>query len=344
MYKLSDYDFDVPKELIAMKPLAKRSSSRLLRVTQNDVAHKNFSDLVDYFSAGDTLVVNNTKVIKARFFVYKKSSALIEVFLLGKEENFYKVLIKNLGNHKQLFFDLANNKNYIEIHDKLADNSYLISSNIDLLKYVENNGSIPLPPYINRDSDEQDTNTYQTIFAKDQYAKAVAAPTAGLHFDDEIIAKLQNKGVIIAQVTLHVGLGTFFPIRTENINEHIMHKEHFIMSDECANALNLARANKRKIIAVGTTSLRTLEQVASLGNNKFIACEGETSLFIKPPFKFLAADGLITNFHLPKSSLFILVSTILGKERALSIYQEAIKQEYRFFSYGDACYLDINRE
>ena len=349
MYELNDYDFNVPKELIAVKPLANRSSSRLLRVTKDEVEHKNFHDLVNYLEEGSVLVVNNTKVIKARFFVYKKTSALIEIFLLGKENNFYKVLIRNLGKHNQLFFDLKDDKNYIQIHEKLADNSYLVSSSIDLLEYANKNGSIPLPPYIDRDACDEDEHNYQTIFAQDEHAKAVAAPTASLHFDDEIITKLKNKGVVIAQITLHVGLGTFFPIRSENINEHTMHEEHFIMDNECADLLNAAKLHKRKIIAVGTTSLRTLEQVALLGSQKnkeqpFFACDAKTSLFIKPSFKFLAADALITNFHLPKSTLFILVSTILGRQRALDIYQEAIEKKYRFFSYGDACYLDINRE
>jgi S-adenosylmethionine:tRNA ribosyltransferase-isomerase len=350
MNQLSDYDFEVPKELIALQPLKSRSSCRLLTVNNHGVYHEEFNNILNHLHKGDTLVINNTKVIKARLFAYKETGGMSEVFLVKKiYNNKWSVLIKGLNKHTKLFFDLNNKENFIEVVNKSPDQTYEVSSNICLEEYAQKNGLMPLPPYIDRDINKEDENDYQTIFAQDNKLGAVAAPTAGLHFDEELLQKIKDKGVNIAQVTLHVGLGTFFPIRTENIDEHKMHKEFFIMTQECANILNITRKNNHKIIAVGTTSLRVLEQIITWSKERayaeaFFACEDSTDIFIKPPHKFLSADALITNFHLPKSTLFLLVSAIMGKDKALSVYKEAIKQQYRFFSYGDACYLDIHRE
>lgn len=348
MALLSEYDFEIPKELIACYPLEKRSSSRLLVYGKNkNIVHEQFNRIEKYFSSGDVLVVNNTKVIKARIFVFKETGGKVEIFLNKQlDDKTWTALVCNLGKKKEnikLFFDLNNRENYLIVKGpSLSDEGCsVIESNICLKSYAEKKGAIPLPPYMNRNSNDEDSERYQTIFAT--HEGAIAAPTAGLHFDDEIISNLQKKGVKIAQITLHVGLGTFLPIKSENINEHKMHEETFFMDEKCAQILNECRNNNKKIVAVGSTSLRVLEQVSSLNDGAFVACEGTTSIFIKPGYKFLGAQGIITNFHLPKSTLFLLICAIVGKEEAMKIYQEAIEKKYRFYSYGDACYFEINQ-
>ena len=353
MEKLSDYDYFLPSELIATAPREDRHSSRLLRLAKGAKAplHDQFVNIDTYFAPGDVLVVNNTKVMKARISARKSSGGRVHILLVRPLPNGnWSALMNGRGPFLpgvKLSLGAGIDNNFIEVVGKsaLEPGLYELSSNTNLFLFAESAGQMPLPPYFGRDARPEDEIGYQTIFAKGENWGAVAAPTAGLHFSDYMLEKLRKKGVHIKELTLHVGPGTFLPIRVENIADHRMHKEWFSLSEDTACALNRAKAQGNRVIAVGTTSLRVLEQVmswASIQNsNQFYPCDGVTELFIKPGFRFQAADGLLTNFHLPRSTLLVLVSAVLGRERALAAYEEAVKLKYNFFSYGDLCFFDM---
>lgn len=338
--KTIDFDFDLPQELIAQTPLKDRASSRLLVLDKHtgEIEHKEFRNIIDYLNAGDVLVINDTKVIPARLMGVKEDTgAVIELLLL-----------KDIGNdvweclsrpQKRLhvgtivkFSDLLSAE-VIELLDDGVTRVKLIYSGI-LLEILDRLGEMPLPPYIHEKLTEKDR--YNTVYAKN--IGSAAAPTAGLHFTNELLEELRNKGVIITNVTLHVGLGTFRPVEVDDINNHHMHSEYYEMSDETASILNEAKSDGRRIIAVGTTSTRTLESVFNK-YGKFVECSGNTDIFIYPGYEFKAINSLITNFHLPKSTLIMLVSALAGRENILNAYNEAVINKYRFFSFGDAMFI-----
>lgn len=338
--KTSDFDFDLPQELIAQTPLLNRDSSRLLVLDKKtgEVEHKHFRNILDYLNAGDVLVINDTKVIPARLMGVKEDTgAVIELLLL-----------KDLGNdiweclsrpQKRLhvgtivkFSDLLS-ASVVELLDDGVTHVKLIYSGI-LLEILDRLGEMPLPPYIHEKLAVKDR--YNTVYAKN--IGSAAAPTAGLHFTNELMDELRSKGVIITNVTLHVGLGTFRPVEVDDINSHHMHSEYYEMSGETASVLNKAKSEGRRIIAVGTTSTRTLESVMSK-YGEFTECSGNTEIFIYPGYEFKAINCLITNFHLPKSTLVMLVSALAGRDNILNAYHEAIINKYRFFSFGDAMFI-----
>lgn len=352
MENLCDYDFYLPKELIATKPIKQRENSRLLALSKNlkKPVHDNFLNIENHLIEGDLLVINNTKVMKARLVARKESGGKVEILLVRKlNDNLWTSLIYGKGNLVGQKLALENNTEVLVL-EKVPDEPglYLIEADACLLQHINSFGQLPLPPYFAREADEQDLQSYQTIFAKDENLGAVAAPTAGLHFSPAILAQLERKHIKLCELTLHVGPGTFLPVRTENINEHKMHREFFSLSESAACKLNQARHEKRRIVAVGTTSMRTLEhclkEAFDKGETEFTPQAGSTDIFIKPGFKFLACDALITNFHTPKSTLLMLVAAAIGYENMMMVYQEAVAQKYRFFSYGDACYFDIRNK
>lgn len=351
MQKLSDYDFLLPSELIAKFPPISRGDSRLLVLKKDHISpqHEHFTDIINHLNHGDILVINNTKVTKARLMAKKISGGKVELLIIKPLiNNSFICLAKGLGKCELNTEIIIEDTLTAYIKKSCADNDYYVIQILDdgdLECLIKKSGKIPLPPYIKRDTLPIDEERYQTIYAKEFAFGAIAAPTAGLHFNQSIINALNKKGVKIVEITLHVGPGTFLPIKTEIIEDHQMHKEFFIMDEKAALALNLARLNKKRIVVVGTTAMRVVEQVIKWANlkglNEFFPCEGETQIFIRPDFKFLAVNSIITNFHLPKSTLFLLICAVLGKERAFKAYDEAIKNKYRFFSYGDACFFDI---
>lgn len=334
--KLSNFDYYLPEELIASEPLVNRSDSRLLVVNDDSLKDCIFPDIVDYINNGDLLIINNTRVVKARMFGNKPSGGKVEVMLERVINN--KEIIAHVRTSKSIkigmLVELAGNitMKVVERLDGLFRLSIL--QDINIYEYLENFGNLPLPPYMHRQADKYDESRYQTVYA--EHNGSVAAPTAGLHFTPEILAQLKAKGVNVGHVTLHVGSGTFKPVSVENISEHKMHSEVFHISEATINLIRETQKNGGKIIAVGTTSLRTLETVAKRGLH---AQSGETDIFITPGFKFELVDKLITNFHLPKSTLLMLVSAFCGKALIDRTYQHAINNKYRFFSYGDAMLL-----
>ena len=336
--QLEDFDYELPEELIAQTPLEKRDSSKLLVLDKNtgEVEHKHFTDIIDYLEVGDTLVLNDTKVIPARLIGEKvDTGAVIEVLLLKDiQDDTWEALTKpakrvHVGTIISFGEGMLKAK-CIEELDEGIRRYELIYDGI-LLEILDKLGTMPLPPYIHEKLEDQ--NRYQTVYAKN--IGSSAAPTAGLHFTKELLKKIKEKGVNIAYVTLHVGLGTFRPVQVENILDHKMHTEYYEMSEDTANLLNETKKNNKKIIAVGTTSVRTLETVYNKYNT-FKACCGETDIFIYPGYEFKAINYLITNFHLPKSTLVMLVSALAGRENILNAYKKAIQNKYRFFSFGDS--------
>lgn len=340
---LSEFDYELPEELIAQLPADKRENSRMLLLNRKDksIEHKHFYDITDYFDENSLLVLNNTKVIPARLFGEKETGAKIEIFLLKEKENRnWEVLIKpskriKLGQTIKISDELK-----AKVMEKLEDDGkWLVELIYDgnILDILHRAGNIPLPPYIERKMSSEeiknlDFERYQTVYAKDE--GSVAAPTAGLHFTKEILEKLKNKGVEIAYVTLNVGLGTFRPVKCENVLEHKMDSESFEISQETADIINNAKKAGKKLTAVGTTTVRTLETAfKQFGEIK--ACQSASELFIYPPYKFKVIDNLITNFHLPKSTLLMLVSALAGKDFVFEAYKSAIENRYRFYSYGD---------
>ena len=339
--KTDDFDYELPKELIAQTPLKNRSESKLLvmdRVT-GALEHKHFYDIIDYLNKGDALVINDTKVIPARIIgVKEETGAVIELLLLKDEVgDTWECLAKPQKRLKVgTIIKFGNGELKAKVRETREEGITIVDLIYDgiLMEILEHLGTMPLPPYIHEKLKEQDR--YQTVYAKN-YGSA-AAPTAGLHFTTELLDKIKAKGIEIVHVTLHVGLGTFRPVNVEDVTKHVMHTEHYIVTKEAADKLNEIKANGGKIIAVGTTSVRTLETVMSK-NDKFVPSNDDTNIFIYPGFTFKAIDGLITNFHLPKSTLVMLVSAFSSKENIMNAYQEAIKHNYRFFSFGDAMFI-----
>ena len=333
---VEEFDYHLPESLIAQTPLKNRDQSRLLvlgRKTGN-IAHKHFTDIMDYFEPGDTLVLNDTRVMPARLFGLKEETgAKVEMLMLTRiEDNDWEVLLKpakriKVGN------TLSFGKIIAECIKELEQGGRIMRLHYEgiLEERLDELGEMPLPPYIKERLDDPDR--YQTVYAKEN--GSAAAPTAGLHFTDELLQKIKDKGVNIAFITLHVGLGTFRPVSVEDIDDHEMHSEYYQMTKETADMLNKTKENGYRIISVGTTSTRTLETIRR-DHEQFVATSGWTDIFIYPGFEYKAIDGLITNFHLPKSTLVMLVSAFSSREYILNAYKEAVKLKYRFFSFGDA--------
>ncbi len=339
--KVADFNYNLPEELIAQVPIQKRDESRLMILNKEEktIEHKVFKDIIDYLRPGDCLVRNNTKVIPARLYGTKEQTgANIEFLLLNRiEGDIWEVMVrpgKKLMPGVKVSFGDGILK--AEITEKLDGGNRKVKFEYNGIfnEILDQIGLMPLPPYIKERLKEKDR--YQTVYAK--YEGSSAAPTAGLHFTDELLEKIKEKGVDIANVTLHVGIGTFRPVKVENIEEHDMHSEHYYMKEEDCKKINNARKNGGRIIAVGTTSCRVLESIAD-ENGMVKETEGDTNIFIYPGYKFKCIDGLITNFHLPESTLIMLVSALAGKDYIMSAYEEAVKEKYRFFSFGDAMFI-----
>ena len=339
--KTDDFDYYLPEELIAQTPLKDRSSSRLLVLDKKtgEIEHKHFYDIIDYLDKGDTLVLNNTKVIPARLIGEKiDTKAVIEILLLKNiDGDNWECLVKPARRIKigtiVSFGDGLLKAECIKELDEGIRHFKLIYEGI-LVEILDKLGTMPLPPYIHEKLVDQ--SRYQTVYAKE--VGSAAAPTAGLHFTKELLEKIKEKGINICYVTLHVGLGTFRPVTVDDVTKHKMHSEYYEMSSETANMLNKAKKEGRRIISVGTTSTRTLETIISK-YNEFKECSGFTDIFIYPGYEFKAIDALITNFHLPKSTLIMLVSALASKEIILNAYKEAVNEKYRFFSFGDAMFI-----
>jgi S-adenosylmethionine:tRNA ribosyltransferase-isomerase len=348
----SDYDYS--EDLIAQEPVAQRDQSRLLHLnrTTGEISHLRFSALVRLLKKGDVLVVNNTAVIPARMFGRKETGGKIEILIVnyaaaaqknntgGKIE--FECLVKASKSPKQgscIDFGPDLKATVTAAHERTFTLEFFSEQPFD--DVLDNNGVMPLPPYIKReqanDSKWKDKNRYQTVYA--QHKGAVAAPTAGLHFSPEMIEKIKNMGVSVANITLHVGYGTFMPIRCPDIRDHQMHSEHFIIAENTARTINAAKTDGRRVVAVGTTSVRTLEY-ASDEKGLVRPCSGSCDLFIYPDYRFKCVDAVITNFHLPQSTLIMLVSAFAGRENILNAYDCAVKERYRFFSYGDAMFIE----
>lgn len=339
---VKDYDYDLPEELIAQDPLEDRSSSRLMVLDRQtgDVEHRHFTDILEYLHPGDCLVINNTKVIPARLFGVKEDTqAKIEVLLLKRKENdIWETLVKPGKKAKpgtKLVF--GDGLLTAEVVDVVEEGNRLIQFHYDGIfeEILDQLGQMPLPPYITHQL--KDKNRYQTVYAK--YDGSAAAPTAGLHFTKELLQKVKDMGVDIAEVTLHVGLGTFRPVKVENVLDHHMHSEFYMVSQDAADKINRAKESGHRVIAVGTTSTRTLEAAAD-ENGRLHETSGWTEIFIYPGYQFKVIDALITNFHLPQSTLVMLVSALAGREHVLHAYEIAVKERYRFFSFGDAMFIE----
>ncbi len=337
----ADYYFDLPQELIAQDPMQKRDECRLLVVDKvtGDVEHHRFNEIIDYLEPGDCLVLNNTKVIPARLLGEKEGTgAAVEILLLKrKSEDVWETLVKpgkKLRPGARVSFGGGILK--AEIMDIVEEGNRLVKFYYDGIweEILDRLGEMPLPPYITHKL--QDKNMYQTVYAK--FEGSAAAPTAGLHFTEDLLERIREKGVDMAFVTLHVGLGTFRPVKVTNVKEHHMHTEWYQVTQEAADKINRAKESGHKVICVGTTSCRTIESAAD-ESGRLSECSGDTSIFIYPGYNFKVTDRLITNFHLPESTLVMLVSALAGREHVLNAYEEAIKERYRFFSFGDACFF-----
>lgn len=338
-YTLSDFDFELPPELIAQTALPERSASRLLQVERDVLRDRQFSDVLDQLTAGDVLVFNDTRVLKARFFGVKESG--------GKVEMLVERVIANTTSEHVVHAQLRASKSpqpgsRIRLADAFdvvvgerAGEFFTLHFPSDVFELIEQYGRLPLPPYINHEADDFDEQRYQTVYSR--VPGAVAAPTAGLHFDHALLEQCRAKGVQLAYVTLHVGAGTFQPVRTENLAEHIMHSEWYTVPDATVALVNAAKAAGKSVVAVGTTSMRALESASQSGS--LVAGSADTRLFITPGYVFKTVDKLITNFHLPKSTLLMLVSAFAGMDTIRAAYAHAIRERYRFFSYGDAMLL-----
>jgi len=341
--KVSDFDYELPKELIAKFPVEPRDSSRLMVLHRNtgEIEHRIFRDIVEYLKPGDVLVINDTKVIPARLFGKLETGGKVELLLVRQPGlGIWEVMAKparKLKEGKRIYFDEeleAIVKGYGGEGRRIVE--FILKSNKDFMEKLEEIGHIPLPPYIEREEKPEDREKYQTVFARKE--GAVAAPTAGLHFTEELLQKLKDKGIIIKNITLHVGPGTFKPVKVENVEEHQMDYETYHVPEDTAAEINRAKEEGRRVIAVGTTVTRTLESAAEK-DGKVKSGEGSTNLFIYPGYRFKVIDALITNFHLPRSTLLMLVSAFAGRERILNAYREAVKKGYRFYSYGDAMFI-----
>lgn len=345
---LSEFDYILPEELIAQRPSDKRENSRMMVLNRDnqEILHKHFYDIVDLLDDNHVLILNDTKVIPARLYGYKDTGAKIEVFLLKEKENHnWEVLIKPSKRVRVGTVIKIAEKLSCEVLMPLPDDGKWLVKMIyegDIFEILHKVGNIPLPPYIERKMTNEelkklDFERYQTVYAKDE--GSVAAPTAGLHFTQDILKKLQDKGVEVGYVTLNVGIGTFRPVKCDNILDHRMDSETFQIKQETADLINRAKAEGKKIVAVGTTSVRTLESAYKMFGG-IQACKGASELFIYPPYEFKVVDKLITNFHLPKSTLLMLVSALATKDFVFKAYAEAIKEKYRFYSYGDCMFIN----
>ena len=334
--KLSDFDFDLPNSLIAQYPSEKRTDSRLL-VVQDDFINTTFSQLGEFLKPKDLLILNDTKVIPARLFGRKESGGKVEILVERLINDFQAlVMIKASRAPKIDSYIVLENDKRVRVCDKDAELYKLSFGSNSILTLLNEIGHVPLPPYIERIDGKEDLIRYQTVYAKND--GAVAAPTAGLHFDEPLLSNLNSYGVNHAFVTLHVGAGTFQPVKVEDIKDHQMHSEYFEVCQETVDKIVTTKVNGGRIVAVGTTAVRTLESIALQG--KLSSTKGDTDIFIYPGFEFRLVDAMITNFHLPKSSLLMLVSAFIGIEKMFQIYQYAIEEKYRFFSYGDAMLLE----
>ena len=340
--KVTDFDYELPEELIAQTPIKKRDESRLMVLNRKNqtIEHKIFRDIIDYLKPGDVLVRNNTKVIPARLYGKKETGANVEFLLLNNiEKDIWETIVR------------PGNKLYVGTKVIFGD-GILVAEILEIMpggtrkvefKYkgifneiLDEIGLMPLPPYIHENLKEKDR--YQTVYAK--YEGSAAAPTAGLHFTEELLEKIKQKGIEIANVTLHVGIGTFRPVKEETVEAHKMHSEHFYIKQEDVEKINKAKQEKRRVIAVGTTSCRVLESIADEKTGMVKQIEDDTQIFIYPGYKFKCIDGLITNFHLPQSTLLMLVSALASKDFIMKAYKEAVKEKYRFFSFGDAMFIE----
>lgn len=335
---IEEFDYDLPESLIAQTPLKHRDQSRLLVMGRESgkTTHQHFADVIDYFKEGDTLVLNDTRVMPARLFgIKEETGAKVEMLMLTHlEDNDWEVLLKPAKRIKvgqRLSF--GDGKIVAECIEELDQGGRIMRLHYEgiLQERLDELGEMPLPPYIKERLDDPDR--YQTVYAKE--SGSAAAPTAGLHFTDELLEAIRAKGIRIVFITLHVGLGTFRPVSVDNIDDHEMHSEYYQISEDTAQLLNETRREGGRIISVGTTTTRTLETVRSQ-HNQFVATSGWTDIFIYPGYEFKAIDGLITNFHLPKSTLVMLVSAFSTREKVLNAYREAVERQYRFFSFGDA--------
>lgn len=339
--KTSDFYYDLPQELIAQDPLEDRSSSRLMLLNKDsgEICHKVFSDITEYLKPGDCLVLNNTKVIPARLLGVKEDTgAAVEVFLLKRiDADRWETLVKP-GKKLRTGARVSFGEGLLrcQIEEVLEDGNRIVRFEYEGIfeEILDKLGEMPLPPYITHKLN--DKNRYQTVYAK--YEGSAAAPTAGLHFTEDLLAKIESMGIDIAYVTLHVGLGTFRPVKVDDVTNHHMHSEFYMVSQDAADKINKAKANNNRVICVGTTSCRTIESAAD--ENGFLKpCSGDTEIFIYPGYKFKVLDCLITNFHLPESTLIMLVSALAGKENVLNAYSVAVNERYRFFSFGDAMFI-----
>ena len=338
--KVSEFNYDLPEELIAQTPIERRDESRLMILdrSKQTIEHKTFKNIIDYLEPGDCLVRNNTKVIPARIYGKKETGAKVEFLLLKNMEGDIWETIVRPGNKlhvgtKVIFGDGLLTAEILEVMPGGTRKVKFTYQGI-FNEILDKIGLMPLPPYIHEEL--KDNDRYQTVYAK--YNGSAAAPTAGLHFTPELLKKIEEKGVKIANVTLHVGIGTFRPVKEENVENHEMHTEHFYIKQEDVDKINETKKQGKRVIAVGTTSCRVLETIAD--ENGFVKeTEADTSIFIYPGYQFKCLDGLITNFHLPKSTLLMLVSALAGKDYILKAYQEAVKEKYRLFSFGDAMFI-----
>ena len=339
--KVTEFDYELPEELIAQTPIEKRDESRLMVLNRknNTIEHKTFKDIIDYLEPGDCLVRNNTKVIPARIYGKKETGANIEFLLLNNIEGDIWETIVRPGNKLHIGTKVIFGDGLLtaEILDTMPGGTRKVLFTYEGIfnEILDKIGLMPLPPYIHEELKEKDR--YQTVYAK--YEGSAAAPTAGLHFTKELLEKIEQKGIDIANVTLHVGIGTFRPVKEDTVEAHEMHSEHFYIKQEDCDKINKAKKNGKRVISVGTTSCRVLETIANPENGTVEPIESDTQIFIYPGYTFKCIDGLITNFHLPQSTLLMLVSALAGKEYIMKAYNEAVQEKYKFFSFGDAMFI-----
>ncbi len=339
--KVSEFNYDLPEELIAQHPIEKRDESRLMVLNRKDqtIEHRKFKDIIEYLEPGDCLVRNNTKVIPARLYGKKETGANVEFLLLNQIQGDIWEVIVRPGNKLHIGAKVKFGDGILEaqILDVMPGGTRKVQFSYQGIfnEILDQIGLMPLPPYIHEELKEKDR--YQTVYAK--YEGSAAAPTAGLHFTPELLKEIEQKGIEIANVTLHVGIGTFRPVKEETVENHHMHSEHYYIKKEDVDKINQAKQNGKRVIAVGTTSCRVLETIAD-ENGRVKETEGDTQIFIYPGYHFKILDGLITNFHLPQSTLLMLVSALASKEYIMKAYEEAVKEKYRFFSFGDAMFIN----
>lgn len=339
--KTSDFYYNLPEELIAQTPIEPRDSSRLMILNKNtgEIEHKIFSDLIDYLNEGDCLILNDTRVIPARIFgVKKETGAVVEFLLLNQKENNVWECLCGPGKRAKIGTEFVFGNGQLEcvVVDILNDGNRIVEFKCDgsIFAVLDEIGQMPLPPYIKEKL--EDKERYQTVYS--EHLGSAAAPTAGLHFTAQMLDKIKAKGVNIGYVTLHVGLGTFRPVKVDDVTKHNMHKEHYVMPEETAQLINITHNNGKRVVCVGTTSCRTIESVATK-NGCICADEGDTEIFIYPGYKFKCIDALVTNFHLPESTLIMLISAFAGFDKVMNAYNIAVEERYRFFSFGDAMFI-----